>query len=96
MLARLDFVETQIAIILKDEEKTVIHALLQDNKFPFAYDVRDNVTDPKKFSSLRYDIETFKSDIKFAVEMQVHAKKFQTEERQSWLLRIYISAYWNL
>lgn len=62
--ARPEFVEAQMAIMPEDDEKTTVEALLQDDKFPFAYDVRDNVTSPGGFPNPGFDIDAFKARYK--------------------------------
>ena len=85
-----------MAMMSEDEEKTVIHALFQDNKFPFAYDMRDNVTNPSELSRLKYDLDAFKLDIKVVVAMQIHVKNFKYEGDKAgsfrflfWVVEIY-------
>lgn len=58
-----------MAMIPKDEEKMVVHTLLQNNKFSFAYHISNNVTNPDEFLSSGYDIDIFKPDTKVAVKM---------------------------
>lgn len=72
-----------MTMMSEDEEKTVVYALFQDDKLPFAYDIRDNITNPSKFPNPRYDINVFKPDIKVAVEIQVHIRNFKRKENKA-------------
>ena len=43
----------------------------------FAYEIKDNVTNPGKFLHLSYVINAFKPDTKVVVEMQVYTRNFK-------------------
>lgn len=66
-----------MALMPENDEKTVVHVFFQDKKLPFTNNVKDNITSPGEFLSPRYDIDIFKLDIKFAVEMQVYMQDFK-------------------
>lgn len=47
--AKPDFVEAMVDIMPDDDSKTAVLRILEDDKFPFTYDVRDHITEPGEF-----------------------------------------------
>lgn len=76
--AKPDFVESLIDIMPSDARKTSAMQILEDEKFPFTYNVRNHVTPPPgSFPDPGYDVAGFRADTKVAVEMQVHSRNFK-------------------
>lgn len=69
--------------MVDNKTKTTVLHLLEADKFPITYDVRDNVTDPSGFSIPGYDIAAFCANTKVAVEMQIYSCNFQTKSNET-------------
>lgn len=57
--------------------RPAVQGLLQDNKFPFAFDIRNDLISPGEFLNPGFDIDALRADTKIAVEMQIHSRNFK-------------------
>ncbi len=76
-----DFVQSRIDLMADDDNKTKALHVLEDNIFPFIYNVKN--TTPSEFLDPGFcDLSNFRSESKVAVELQVHSRNFKMKGKK--------------